>query len=333
MKKYLISENGNFYKANLHCHTTVSDGKLTPAEIKEEYMRHGYSVVAYTDHDVLVPHYELNDENFLALNAYEIEVNESGDIPATRSPKTCHICLVALEPDNITQVCWHRSDYLFSNSVKYADKVKFDETLPDYVREYTHEGINDIIKKGREGGFFVTYNHPCWSREDYSDYSGYEGMNAMEMMNYGCIVVGYEDYNSRVYDDLIKQGKHLFCIGTDDNHQTYDMCGAWTMIKAPALEYRKITSALEAGDFYCSEGPEIKELYVEDGQVHITTSPVRSIVYIAVSRDGKMEGFKETPVTSASFTLRPDHVAFRIQVVDFSGKRAYTNYYFIKDLL
>ena len=36
MRKYLLPENGNFYKANLHCHSTVSDGTLTPEEMKEE---------------------------------------------------------------------------------------------------------------------------------------------------------------------------------------------------------------------------------------------------------------------------------------------------------
>ena len=34
MKKYLLPETGNFYKANLHSHSTVSDGTLTPAEMK-----------------------------------------------------------------------------------------------------------------------------------------------------------------------------------------------------------------------------------------------------------------------------------------------------------
>ena len=37
MRKYLISNEGQFYKANLHCHTTFSDGKRTPQEIKEIY--------------------------------------------------------------------------------------------------------------------------------------------------------------------------------------------------------------------------------------------------------------------------------------------------------
>ena len=37
MKKYLLPENLTPYKANLHCHTTISDGVWTPEQVKEEY--------------------------------------------------------------------------------------------------------------------------------------------------------------------------------------------------------------------------------------------------------------------------------------------------------
>ena len=60
MKHWILPEEGGAFKANLHCHSTVSDGRLTVGEIKAYYMQHGYSVVAFTDHDVLVPHPELN---------------------------------------------------------------------------------------------------------------------------------------------------------------------------------------------------------------------------------------------------------------------------------
>lgn len=51
MKRYLIPETGFFYKANLHCHTTFSDGRKTPEEVKQLYTANGYCVVAFTDHD------------------------------------------------------------------------------------------------------------------------------------------------------------------------------------------------------------------------------------------------------------------------------------------
>ena len=63
---------GPSFKANLHCHSTVSDGKLSPAEVKATYQALGYQIVAYTDHEILVPHKDLSDENFLALHGVEV---------------------------------------------------------------------------------------------------------------------------------------------------------------------------------------------------------------------------------------------------------------------
>ena len=76
MKQYLLPRDGQFYKANLHCHTNYSDGTLTPAQVKELYTSLGYSVVAFTDHDLLIAHDELNDDRFLALHGFEVEINE-----------------------------------------------------------------------------------------------------------------------------------------------------------------------------------------------------------------------------------------------------------------
>ena len=51
MRRYLLPETGSFYKANLHAHSTVSDGGLTPSELKERYRAKGYSILALTDHE------------------------------------------------------------------------------------------------------------------------------------------------------------------------------------------------------------------------------------------------------------------------------------------
>lgn len=64
MRKYLLPKEGEFYKANLHMHTTISDGVLTPQEVKRLYVNEGYSIVAFSDHEVMVPHNYLTDDNF-----------------------------------------------------------------------------------------------------------------------------------------------------------------------------------------------------------------------------------------------------------------------------
>ena len=72
MKKFLLPEGGTYYKSNLHCHSTISDGGWTVEQIKEEYAKRGYSIVAYTDHDIMYDQTHLCDENFVALKGYEM---------------------------------------------------------------------------------------------------------------------------------------------------------------------------------------------------------------------------------------------------------------------
>lgn len=339
MKKYLLPQSGSFYKANLHCHTNLSDGNYSPEEVKKLYKKLGYSVVAYTDHDILIPHDDLNDSEFLALHGFEAEINEKSG-KNFNATKTCHICFIGLDPDNITQPCWNRNKYLFANAIENSKFVKFDETEPDYEREYSSEKITELMNICREKGFFVTYNHPTWSLENYSDYMGYSGMNAFEMFNGGCLAAGYDDYNPRVYDDLLQGGKKIFCIGADDNHNYADPDSrytdsgvAFTVIKAEKLEYTAITNALSAGNFYSSEAPEIKELWFEDGKVFIKCSEADKINCNYGIRMAKA-AYDETGegITEASFDVPDDCTYFRLTVTDKNGKHACTNAYFVEDL-
>lgn len=332
MKKYLLPENGNFYKANIHCHTKVSDGSMTPQEVKAHYMAHGYQIVAYTDHDVLLDHSDLAEENFLPLNGFEAEINEKGR-PLGNTHKTCHICFVAKDPDNVTMPFYHRTKYMIGNGEWFRDQIRFDDSQPDHEREYTAECINGMIRMGKEAGFFVTYNHPVWSQESYPDYMRYEGMDAMEILNFGCWNGGYQEYNPRVYDDMLRSGKRVFAVAADDNHETKDACGGWIMVKAEKLDYKTVTDALARGDFYASTGPEIKELWFENGYVHIKTSEAARIVCNYGLRKARhVENADGTPVTEATFSVELSNVYFRITVTDAQGRTADTSAYFTDSL-
>lgn len=338
MKKFLLSQDGNFYKANLHCHTVLSDACFTPEQVKELYLSLGYSIVAYTDHDVFIPHPELNDESFLALHGVEIEINQfsSGDF---NDMKSNHFCAIALDPDNHVQPCWNER-FLYGNAPKNAYMVKKNEDEPPYEREYTGERISDNMQKFREAGFFVTYNHPTWSMESCSEYMNFHGMNAFEMFNGSAMAMGFEDYNPRVYDDILRGGERIYCIGADDNHnhgdpksRRHDSGWAWTVIKADKLEYKTVTQALTDGNFYASEGPEIYELWYEDGRVHIKCSDADRINYNTGRRCARMALCEEgETLTEASFEVSPKDVYFRLTVTDKKGRHACTNAYFIDEL-
>ena len=340
MRKYLLPEGGSFYKANLHCHSTFSDGVLTPEQIKKIYKAKGYSVVAYTDHNIFLPHPELCDESFIALNGFEIDINEWGHGDFSKK-KCCHTCLVALKPETVNQPYFHRTKYFHAVKNEDIPLIKFDESIPDYEREYTPEGVSEMMKVCREKGFFVTYNHPTWSLENYNDYGNYHNMHAMEIYNHGSAAIGYDEHNEKEYDDMLRLGKRIYCLATDDNHtrepydsREYDAFGGFVMIKAEKLEYTTITDALLQGDFYASEGPEIHELYFEDGKIFVRCSDADTIVFTTADRRAKIEYSKANePINSSFFepVARDEYV--RITVTDKNGKKAYTNAYFYDELI
>ena len=335
MRKPLLPRSESFYKANLHSHSTISDGKLTPEAMKEHYKSGGYSIIAYTDHDVMIPHHDLTDESFLALTGFEVEVNQNDCYPLTKDISTCHICFIAGSPDTVVQPCWNSKYAEIGNAKKYADSVVYDNEKPPFERHYTPECINEIMKTCRDAGFFVTYNHPSWSLESYPVYTAYHGMHAMELINGECNFHGYNDNNAQKYDDVLRNGERIFAVGADDNHNSDNFSfGGFVMIKAKKLEYKEITDALVRGDFYASGGPTINELYFEDGKVFISTSDAVTITvntshrraWSVRSKDGSL-------INSASFQIHDGDGYVRFTVRDAAGKEAYTRAFFLDELV
>jgi hypothetical protein len=65
---------GDFRKAQLHCHTTHSDGAHTPRTLLERYRAAGYAFVVFTDHDRVTACDDLTDATFLALPGVETTI-------------------------------------------------------------------------------------------------------------------------------------------------------------------------------------------------------------------------------------------------------------------
>ena len=333
MRKYLLPENGSFYKANLHCHSNLSDGKKSPQELKDIYKSNGYSVLAYTDHDVFIPHHDLTDDEFLALAGFELQYTESG-YPATTASKSSHFCFIAESPDIILHPDWNEACVRSAAHSKHL--VKYDESIPQKERNHTSECINESVKKARDAGFFVTYNHPTWSLDEHNDYLRYEGMLALEIFNYDCSLLGYNSYVPDIYDEMLRSGKRIYAVAADDNHNgfppdhpKYDSFGGFVMIKAPELKYKSIIDALFAGNFYASQGPEIYDLYIEDNKIHITCSDAQMIALNTCKRSAQsVIARKGESVTEATFTFAEGDGYLRLTVKDSQGRYANTRAYF-----
>ena len=72
-----ISRSDRQFRANLHAHTTLSDGCMTPEASVEAYRNRGYQILALTDHEAPYDHTDLSQKDFLLLTAYEAYIRPS----------------------------------------------------------------------------------------------------------------------------------------------------------------------------------------------------------------------------------------------------------------
>ena len=335
MKKYLLPRNGKFYKANMHSHTTVSDGKLTPEEAKEVFKSMGYSIVAFTDHEVVVPHPELRDESFLPITSYEISVSSKWNT----FEKCYHlnVYMPVFECDVSGVFCLPRVKQQWLHQINDRMKERGVESRP-----YSKEVAQNMIDIANSEGCLVSYNHPVWSNQNHTDYSGLKGIWGVEWHNTECVNMGYYDTTQPI-DDLLCEGERVFPLATDDCHKRSSYGGGWISVKAKALDYDTVFKALRRGDFYSSNGPAIKSLCYEDGKVTIKTSAVRQIILHtgqrisrAINADGKLVNggtFDLTPIFDSVQNAPEGYdVWWRIEIIDKSGKRALTRAYFLDEL-
>ena len=127
MKKHLFPEGRKFYKANLHCHTVISDGKKTPEQIKAMYRAQGYDAVAFTDHEALILHDELTDASFVALNGYETAVKERNRVSTGDHPmmKVHHLCFIKFREKDFSVITKHTSKHTNLSTFLRANKISF----------------------------------------------------------------------------------------------------------------------------------------------------------------------------------------------------------------
>ena len=309
--KYLLGEK-SIYKANLHSRSSLSDGRLSPLELKELYKKNGYSVLAITDNEPK-DYAELCDDDFTLLSGFDFGARDKAadGVPT----KSCTFTAISLN--------------------------KSPGSVAPFDAEYGSDKVNGFISAYKENGYFVTYDHPIRSLEVAPDFLKYKNLDAMEIINYSSLVEGYDEYNSFTYDLFLRYENRMFCIATDGNRnerplssERSDSLGAFTMIEADSLKYSDIAKSLSEGSFYSSEGPEIKALWIKGDSLNVRCSPADRIILSAGRRAIRSFYANESEtLTAATFKIFPQDIFVRISVIDKDGKRAYTRAYFVDEIM
>lgn len=335
MRKFLFPEGRRFYKANLHCHTTVSDGEKTPAEIKAMYLAKGYDAVAFTDHEALVLHDDLSDDHFIALNGYETAIKEY-EGKTDSHMKVHHLCFIKRRPNDDIAVCFYPENFTPGNSKNHIPFLHYVGERCKY--EFTDAFLSHLICEAHENGFLVHYNHPRWSLMTADKLLSIP-FDGLEICNTDCRYHG--DYNADVYEDYLRLGGNpsTYVVGADDNHNAgtaiSDSFGAFTMIAAQSFSYEGLTDALAEGNAYVSTGPKILSAYVEEGALFLKTSPAAHIILHSEGRSLPVAHGVGGYIDKAAFPLDEKKLGkyFRIEVIDSKSEHAYTRAYRTDDFV
>ena len=168
-------------------HTTLSDGKRTPDEVRALYRSHGYDFLALTDHR------NYNFKNF--------------------APETGLIVVPGMEMDgNITTdegMCFHT---VCIGPEGEANGFRQDERFQSAVVKDQFE-YQPVVDELRAKNNLVIYCHPDWSCTPARSFEKLEGCFAMEIWNSGCVVENNEDVdNGLIWDELLVRGKRIFAV-------------------------------------------------------------------------------------------------------------------------
>ena len=242
-----------WYKANLHSHTSGSDGRLPPGEVALHYRRNGYQVLAITDHNVVTPCREYSAHDFLCLEGLEIGVGKS------ETGSSFHTVGIGV-PEG------------FGVPEGSGGEFAGPQTL-----------LDAIAAAGGVG--FIA--HPYWSCLVAHDMLGLRNCLGIEVYNHGCELEIAKGISSVHWDDLLLRGERYVALGVDDGHWCgWDYGGGFTMIRAEELSREAILQALRNGDCYASMGPLIHDLQVTADGVSVECTPAAAINFVADNQRG-----------------------------------------------
>lgn len=293
---------GRFWRGNLHTHSTRSDGVLDPAEVCRRYRAEGYDFLALTDHFIGRYGYPIVDTTGFRTAGFTTLLGAELHSGAMGNGELWHILAVGLPPD-----------FAPSNS-------------PDFLPVAGQETGGEIAARAVAAGAFVAIAHPQWSGLTLADARTITAAHAVEIYNHGCAMGCDRPDGFGIADHLLTEGRALSLIATDDAHFSEpDFFGGWVMVKATENTPEALLAALKRGDFYSSQGPELRDIRIEGDMLVVESSAVASVIAIGWGTGAKGVHGHSMTRTEVPLARLNNSPWLRVSVIDAAGKRAWSN--------
>lgn len=306
-------------KVQLHAHSSNSgDSQTPPEQVAAWYEAHNFDVVVLTDHNVITELEHPGD--MLVLPGVELTLNLRACDPPPEPGLACllHMNALLVEPAGVD-----------------ARRVHLDTSATDRFTLY-----QGSLEKGSALGGLVMLNHPNFhfaADAVLLDRLAGEGLRFLEVANEA------SDSNNApqgrpstedLWDALLRKGHRIWGVATDDAHHYQDaervaargeevFVGdrGFVMVRAeknPAA----IRAALEAGDFYASNGLLLAELVRTSETLSLRVSGTEDALIRFVGRDGELARHTGLEASFDVGGLPAD--GYVRAVIERDGRRAWT---------
>lgn len=273
------------YKVNLHMHTNMSDGRRTPEEAVRLYKANGYDAVALTDHWVMGENTAMDGVTLLSGAEYNCGGSDCRN-------GVFHIVAICCDKE-----------------------PRIDKGM----------GAQEMVDAIHAVGGLAVLAHPAWSLNSPAQILSVEGFDATEIYNSVSAVHHSRRPDSSILVDMLgAEGRYYPLIAADDAHyyDGSDECKSFIMVQAEENTPEELKTAIKAGRFYASQGPEV-HLFRNGNEFVAKTSPVSSIIFLS-NYVWAPRAFDGDGITEARYTPREGEKFIRVMVEDADGKMAWS---------
>ena len=280
-------------RANLHTHSTLSDGRLAPEEVIEAYASAGYDVLAMTDHHQVNDVTQWDNQGMIIIQGAELH--------PILTPERCKWHLVAL-----------------NLPLDFKCLRPFE----------TGESAQEVIDAVAAAGGITSVAHPHWCAFSSADIKELKNYYSMEVYNTECEYYG-RAYSEQTWDELLAAGQKVAAVAVDDMHRKCTLFGSRTVICAKERTLPSVMEALKKGEFYATQGPEFHALTIDGSKIRAEFSEaVRCSLVLKQSGKCLIIPGQDAPGTSAEYDLTahlPAGGYARWSISDAQGRRAWSN--------
>ncbi len=302
-----------YFKGNTHCHSTNSDGEISPQEIARYYKSIDYDFVAITDHHTCTKTNEYNQQASFA----PIAGTEIGSL------RLAH-----------TVGLWVGDECKVFEDDEFLEGCPIGNLYQTYI---------DEIKK--VGGIPILC-HPFWHWTfDYQAIKNVTGWNHFELCNASpdCNAFPVPGYApaEQMWDKLLSSNRRVFGVASDDAHE---YSGAYKpnkpfggrgfiMLKADCLTDKSLRDSFEKGCFYSSTGTLLKDYTLDNNGFYISIEPTgydEVCSFEVFGLNGKL--LQHTHGTEVKYQFNGDEVYVRVRIATTLGQWLWTQPIFLDDL-